>query len=296
MFARSGNIVVGVYSGAEVQKASSARLIETFQDNAESGITVFETCAGLEKAAQTFGLFAGSVVEMDQVQDAVKIWADANCLDQDLMSPLDGIEMDILVSSIETSNDGGDLHARAACRDIEDGCWAIADAFGITELSIENNNLKTWGWAGCGQLQAGQVICISKGTPPFPSPVENTICGPRVPGTKKPAAGTDIATLNPCPLKACCDVLGWCGVTSEFCTPTPADTGAPGTAKPDTNGCISNCGTKITNNAKAPASSRRVGYFEAWNAKRKCLHMDVTELANSDLTHIHFAFAIVTPD
>ena len=177
-----------------------------------------------------------------------------------------------------------------------DGCWAIADSFGIEQSVIEDNNGDTWGWAGCDHLQVGQRICLSSGEPPFPPPIENAVCGPQVPGTTKPTDGTPYAELNPCPLNSCCDVWGFCGVTEEFCTETPADTGAPGTAQPGTNGCISNCGTDIENNDSPPDTFRRVGYFEAWNHNRPCLHMDVTQIDTTELTHIHFAFATITED
>jgi GH18 family chitinase len=98
-------------------------------------------------------------------------------------------------------------------------------------------------------------------------------------------------------LNACCNVWGKCGTTSEFCTPSPADTGAPGTAQPGTNGCISNCGTDIVNNKQAPWFFSRVGYFEAWNvAERACLHMDISQFNSSAYSHVHFAFATITAD
>jgi hypothetical protein len=42
----------------------------------------------------------------------------------------------------------------------------------------------------------------------MPAPVANAICGPTVPGTPVPPVGTNISTLNPCPLNACCDIWG----------------------------------------------------------------------------------------
>ncbi len=51
----------------------------------------------------------------------------------------------------------------------DDGCWSIADAFGITQADIEQNNKQTWGWTGCNSLMQGQVICLSNGHPPMPA-------------------------------------------------------------------------------------------------------------------------------
>jgi hypothetical protein len=77
----------------------------------------------------------------------------------------------------------------------------------ITVADLEARNKQTWGWGGCSRLQAQQSICLSTGTPPMPAPVQGTVCGPQVPGTQKPPAGTSLASLNPCPLKACCNVF-----------------------------------------------------------------------------------------
>lgn len=87
---------------------------------------------------------------------------------------------------------------------------------------------------------------------------------------------------------------GQCGITSDFCTPDPADTKAPGTAQPGSNGCISNCGTDIISSA-APASFARVGYYEAFNYGRPCQHMSPSQIPHY-YTHVHFAFANITDD
>ncbi|ELR01625.1 hypothetical protein VC83_00843 [Pseudogymnoascus destructans] len=86
-------------------------------------------------------------------------------------------------------------------------------------------------------------ICLSTSDPPMPPSQEGVVCGPQKPGTKQPTDATKLADLNPCALNTCCDIWGQCCITAEFCTGT--GTGNPGTAKPGTNGCISNCGTKM---------------------------------------------------
>ncbi|KAF7337316.1 Glycoside hydrolase family 18 protein [Mycena sanguinolenta] len=171
-----------------------------------------------------------------------------------------------------------------------DTCSAIAASNGITVADLDAWNTNTWGWETCNDLQLIN-ICLSTGTPPMPPPVANAICGPQVPGTVTPPAGTNLSTLNPCPLNACCDIWGQCGTTSDFCT--PSSTGAPGTAAPGTNGCISNCGTEIISSSP-PAEFRRVAYFEAFNIQRPCLTMDVTQIDTTQYTHVHFAFLDIT--
>ncbi|KAF1808141.1 glycoside hydrolase [Eremomyces bilateralis CBS 781.70] len=113
----------------------------------------------------------------------------------------------------------------------------------------------------------------------MPPPISTAVCGPQVPGTRNPGPGINIAELNPCPLKACCNIYGNCGINEDFCDTSSAR-----------NKCISNCGQQITNNQVPPKEFIRVGYFQAYNKERPCLHMDVTQVPNT-FTHLHFAFA-----
>lgn len=194
----------------------------------------------------------------------------------------------------------------------DDNCATIAVSHGITVDEIESFNKKTWGWNGCKLLWRGTSICLSTGTPPFPSSISDAVCGPQVPGTKKPSSGSsdDWAKLNPCPLNVCCNVWGKCGTTDDFCVVAKASTGAPGTTQSGKNSCkptatfelagallthlgIASCGRDIIKGS-APAKTMRVAYFEAWNGNRKCLNMDVDQIDTSKYTHIHFAFANVT--
>lgn len=153
-------------------------------------------------------------------------------------------------------------------------------------------NTQTWGWAGCQNLQIGQTICISPGSPPMPSPDENAVCGPTVPGTSAPADMSKLTQLNPCPLNVCCNNWGQCGTTSDFCQQALVIPGLPLV----TNKCISNCGVSIVNNANPPSTFRRVGYFESWNTGRLCLTMDVSQIDSSQYDTVHFGFGQVNPD
>ena len=87
----------------------------------------------------------------------------------------------------------------------DDSCAAIAAAHSLTVNQLIGFNSQTWGWNGCTILWVGIRICLSSGTPPMPAPVQGVVCGPQVPGTPVPPSGTDLSTLNPCPLNACCD-------------------------------------------------------------------------------------------
>ncbi|RFU75486.1 glycoside hydrolase family 18 [Trichoderma arundinaceum] len=175
-----------------------------------------------------------------------------------------------------------------------DDCSRIAASNGLKTSQLEKFNDKTtWGWSGCKSLAVGTSICLSKGTPPLPAPVSNAVCGPLVPGTKKPSAGQKLENLNPCPLNSCCNIWGQCGTTPDYCTPAVGPKGNPGTAPRGKNGCISNCGVSITNNAKPPSSFIKVAYYESWNWDRPCLNYRADDIGDTNYTHAHWAFASI---
>ncbi|KAK2788072.1 hypothetical protein FQN52_006909 [Onygenales sp. PD_12] len=177
-----------------------------------------------------------------------------------------------------------------------DSCSKIASESGITTKDLESFNKNTWAWSGCKNLMAASKICLSKGNPPMPAAISNAACGPQVPDTKKPNRDSDLADLNPCKLNACCNIWGQCGITEEFCTPSKSNTGAPGTALPRENGCISNCRTDIVNNDEKVDDEMSVVYFEAWNDDRPCLNMDISNVDKTKANYIHFAFGDITKD
>jgi chitinase len=176
-----------------------------------------------------------------------------------------------------------------------DLCSTLAAANNITVSDIESYNTDTWGWMGCGDLLIGNYICLSSGYPPMPTTIANAVCGPQVNGTATVPHGTDLSTLNQCPLNACCDIWGQCGTTAEFCTISNSTTGAPGTAAANQNGCISNCGTDIVTSS-SPAQIYSIAYYEAFDWQRPCLKMSVDAINTADYTHIHFAFATINAD
>lgn len=128
----------------------------------------------------------------------------------------------------------------------------------------------------------------------MPNAVENAQCGPTVPGTKAPTNGTAITDLNPCPLNACCNMWGECGITADYCTNHTGPAGNPGTAPDGENGCISNCGTDIVNDDSGPSSFISIGYYESWNWDRPCLNMRAASIDSTEYTHIHWAFATIS--
>ncbi|KAI0440064.1 glycoside hydrolase superfamily [Xylaria telfairii] len=176
----------------------------------------------------------------------------------------------------------------------QDSCSAIAMKEGIRQGDLYAFNQETYGWGGCNSLYPGMRICVSSGTPRLPAPNKDAVCGPTKPGTQSPEGDEKIEDLSPCPIKACCNIWGNCGVDIDFCVPTESETGNPGTAEPNTNGCVQNCGLELVTGS-APAEFIKVGYFEAWNGDRDCLHMSPKNIPSS-YTHIHYAFADITTD
>lgn len=178
----------------------------------------------------------------------------------------------------------------------DDTCSALAAAYTITVDDINSWNNNTWGWMGCGDLLADETICLSSGWPPMPATISNAVCGPQVNDTATAPHGADLSILNECPLNACCDIWGQCGITTEFCTETTSTTGAPGTAANNTNGCISNCGTQIYVGPE-PSEYFAIGYFEGYDIlQRTCLTPLITDIDTTNYTHIHMSFATLNPD
>ena len=176
-----------------------------------------------------------------------------------------------------------------------DDCSTIAASNGLIIAKLEALNKNTWGWNGCSLLFVGINMCLSSGSAPMPAPVTNAVCGPTLPGTQRPSSGTNITEMNPCPLKVCCNIWGQCGTTADFCIISKSESGAPGTAKKGSNGCIANCGMDIISSG-APASRIKIAYFESWNWNRECLHMHVDSIDTKAYTHVHFAFANITTE
>ncbi|EME81305.1 glycoside hydrolase family 18 carbohydrate-binding module family 50 carbohydrate-binding module family 18 protein, partial [Pseudocercospora fijiensis CIRAD86] len=174
-------------------------------------------------------------------------------------------------------------------------CDEIARNYSITTDDIEDFNSQTWGFMDCANLQAYQVICISLGDPPMPAPDPNAICGPRVNGTLPPTDGSDMADLNPCPVGACCNIWGQCGMSHEFCEITDSPFPAPGTAAPGLNQCISNCAMLIAD-ASPVRNPLTIGYYEGFSVDRSCLIMEPKDIPTDRYSHLHFAFANISSE
>ncbi|KAI1108458.1 class 5 chitinase 1 [Nemania sp. NC0429] len=306
LFASRRNVVIGLYVGPGIDIGSVTEVVDAFAHATGpfQPRRALQWCGGASGSAesQSFGLILDTRGDVSAIQSALATWAAGKCLQE---NQGDKSWWPTSLPSISTTfgSSNSSTHARGLPTDgncyaytvmAQDTCASIAEAHQMKVSGIEDNNNQTWGWMGCQDLQIGQNICLSTGTPPFPVSVPNSVCGPQVEGTTPTSDPSTWSDLNPCLLNACCDIWGQCGITSEFCTADPADTGAPGTAQPGSNGCISNCGTDIVISA-APDSFARIGYFEAWNTQRPCLNMWPQSIP-AYYTHVHFAFANISDD
>jgi hypothetical protein len=163
-------------------------------------------------------------------------------------------------------------------------CATIAAAYDISIRDIDNWNQKTWQFKGCENgVDLDQKICISQGTPASPPilPLDKVQCGAQHPDPSK----------RECPLRACCSKFGWCGTTPHFCEKVE---GAPGL------GCQSNCEIGVPASSKVCSSkmNKAVGYYESWASGRDkdCFPLEPEDIDVSKWTHIHYSFAVVTPD
>ncbi|KAL8413204.1 hypothetical protein RB594_004724 [Gaeumannomyces avenae] len=208
-------------------------------------------------------------------------------------SPLPG--MSVCCSSGELPRVMRIMAADGTCaaHQVKEGdiCDNLARQYNVKVSDIEKwNQGQTWGWYGCNKLIKDAYICVGEGSPPMPAKQKGAVCGPTKENATGPDPGKALKDMYPCPLNACCNVWGQCGISGDFCTEKNSTSGNPGTSGLQ-NGCVSSCGMEITNVDK-PSSFGRIGYYETWNFNRKCLWQHV-ENANTDGTYtiIHWAFA-----
>ncbi|KAF9874970.1 bacteriodes thetaiotaomicron symbiotic chitinase [Colletotrichum karsti] len=85
-----------------------------------------------------------------------------------------------------------------------------------------------------------------------------------------------------CPLNTCCSEFGFCGTTKDFCT----------------GKCQSNCVVNPAppgGSAKGQALRRVIGYYESWSYRSKCNNKKPSDMPLSELTHLNYAFAFISP-
>lgn len=174
-FAKAGNVVAGLYSGAEIQHESSISVLKTFKDHVANGDRMLQLCEAGTSAARTLGVVVGTLEGLVDVQSAVKAWTNNECVKpgtEESSEPVK-VEMAVLVSSVAASTDSSDAattasrHKRALCRDIQvvsgDSCASLASRCGISGFNFEKFNPKT---NLCSTLKPKQYVCCTEGDLP----------------------------------------------------------------------------------------------------------------------------------
>ncbi|GJC87104.1 killer toxin subunits alpha/beta [Colletotrichum liriopes] len=313
VYGYSQGVLVGLHAGSDIANRELAvgfvdRIVDRLLDDSQSdnglGRLIVQVCGDDSNSLnQHVGLAIDSTGDFAWVQGALRSWSEARCvIDLGSQSLVEDDKWPIEIPIIRRKSSGISKRAPPTPRpdgtcvsyvvQNQDTCSAIAIKYDIKEDDLYKYNEQTYGWGGC-TLLPGQRICVGPGTPRMPAENPDAECGPTKPGTKAPTGSQKIEDLSPCPLKACCNIWGKCGIDSDFCVPTESTTGNPGTAQPNTNGCVQNCGMELETGSP-PAQFMKVGYYEAWNHQRPCLHMTPKQIPSS-YTHIHFSFAEITP-
>ncbi|KAL8366609.1 hypothetical protein RB595_010461 [Gaeumannomyces hyphopodioides] len=308
LYGRSAQATIGVYVGQGLlNRGISDSALQTFQENSDivdvtTPSLAMQLCGPAYNSTQTFGVMVTSNSTFAPIQKAMQSWLNATCLtfagSQDFPGkvafglPLINVTLLPLANGTlpGSTRANSTLRARASphqCRsnpllEVGISLMGVSPAgFGhVLEKRAECKTIQVNEGNGCAELA---VRCGIWGA-------QFTDCGPQKPDTKPPTDGSKIADLNPCPLNACCNIWGQCGVTRDFCIDT--NTGPPGTAKRGTYGCISNCGVDVVKGTGNGAI--KLAYFQGYGLGRKCLYQDALQIDPS-YTHVHFGFGTLTP-
>lgn len=89
-----------------------------------------------------------------------------------------------------------------------------------------------------------------------------------------------------CPLNVCCSRYGFCGMTADYCKVTDKKE----------ESCQSNCAQPGSGGSGGNVQKRVIGYYEAWNWKKKCIGMSMEDIPVDGLTHIYYSFAYIQPN
>lgn len=75
-------------------------------------------------------------------------------------------------------------------------------------------------------------------------------------------------------------------MTSEYCDKSDEED----------EGCQSNCEQPGSGSSGGDVQKRVIGYYEAWNYKKKCIGMSMDDIPVNSLSHIYYSFAYIKPD
>ncbi|KAK2762269.1 hypothetical protein FQN54_001279 [Arachnomyces sp. PD_36] len=189
LFAKSGNAVLGLYMGSEIDKASVGPIVEEFTnfvskrsgDPLPSQISL-QVCDPDGEISRTriVGITASSSGDVHAVHKSLGQWSDAECLSGfEKTEVLKGRKITTIPAESVTSSLLGSFReveaAADTCKAIEIGpdgrCDKLAERCGIdTDKLIEyNGGDESW----CNLLIPGEPACCTEGEPPDPRPPPN---------------------------------------------------------------------------------------------------------------------------
>jgi chitinase len=186
-FAYSGQSVVAVYAGAEIQSQGIAttvlqQFIKHLQTSPVSGNTFLQLCGTSDRGSDyAMGIMASTNASLALAQSAVKMWHDGKCLTSDdattpwsnvtILAPTPSSQGN---STSHTTPVSRAIRPRATCSTIQvvsgDGCASLASKCGITAAQFTTYNPSS---TLCSTLSVGESVCCSAGTLPDFSPQPN---------------------------------------------------------------------------------------------------------------------------
>ncbi|KAL3442261.1 glycoside hydrolase superfamily [Aspergillus insuetus] len=89
-----------------------------------------------------------------------------------------------------------------------------------------------------------------------------------------------------CPLNVCCSQYGFYGITADYCHVTDDKE----------TSCQSNYKQPGSGGSDSNVQKRIIGYYKAWNYKKRCINMPMDDIPVTSLTHIYYSFAYIRPE
>ncbi|KAJ5963523.1 uncharacterized protein N7479_003399 [Penicillium vulpinum] len=192
MFAYLHGTLVGLYSGSQVDLMQTSesmldQLVAALEEqDAESATSreAFDICAGHCTASHIFGVVADPAGDFNAVQRIMQSWNDGEVLSarSEAKARIQSVGLPslwIFPSNNETEpqrrSHVRNLNPRAECRSIRveggDTCPSLATRCGIGLTALKSFNKGTTDF--CTNIEPGQAVCCSSGTPPVVGPGPN---------------------------------------------------------------------------------------------------------------------------
>lgn len=196
-FARSGDVVAGMFAGSQIERTSAASVLDEYRSRISAydlpRQLVAQACRSSTSnetiSSQFFGVIVSTDGNVGSTQRALRSWSDAECLSGDASGGWENVEVD-LISAAEIpvtpaqagSVDDDDENAPSQLVERQsntcsftqvqagDGCYAVSERCGITISELESFN---GGGDFCNTLKVDQYVCCSSGSLPDFSPQPN---------------------------------------------------------------------------------------------------------------------------